>query len=66
MFTEIARKYVANFVVGVRRFVPLREQEKSISDSRYQYTPKLTSLFFTFSDRSYCNLSFYENSTIKD
>ena len=56
-FTEIARKYVANFV---RRFVLLPEQENSISELRYQYTPKLTSLFFPFSDRSlYCNLSFY-------
>ena len=29
---RVGGKYVAAFVIGTRRFVPLSEQEKSISD----------------------------------
>ena len=37
---------------------------------RYQHTPELTiffnKMFFTFSNRSYCDLSFKKNSMKKD
>ena len=66
LMKKLSRRFQANF----KFILKMNERDRHLKDLKVSVYPKFDhfskKLFFAFSDRSYCNLSFKKNSKKKD